>query len=93
MKEKILCLFEELYKKKYLGKLEVKEIPGGYTLVLHLNQDEKPIRISAQGDEDTFLKIIREELRTRHFDLAEYYYGYQYYPDPGCPPKKCCCND
>lgn len=94
MKEKILQMFRDLYCKEYTGKLKIEEIPDGYTLVLYLNKDERPIRISAQGDEDSFLKFIREELRKCHFEMAEYYYGYQTYADPGCPvDSKCSCHD
>lgn len=77
MREKILQLIEKLYCKKYTGKIKVEKIKDGYTLVLGLNQEERPIRISGQMGEKDFLKYVENELRLRHLETTEYYYGYK----------------
>lgn len=93
MKEKILQIIRDLYCCEYTGLLKIEEIPNGYCLVLGLNNTEKPLRISANLDEENFLKFIRKELRERHLDFTKYYYGYQIMADPGCPiDQSCYCN-
>lgn len=93
MKEEILQIIRDLYCCEYTGLLKVEDIPGGYCLTIGLNNDEKPLRISASLDKENFLKFIREELRQRRLDGVSYYYGYQHYADPGCPiNQSCSCN-
>ena len=59
LKQKILELIERIYCKKYIGTLEVKHIkPIGVTVRFGLNNDEKPIYISAELDDISFLKCI-----------------------------------
>ena len=81
LKQKILELIERIYCKKYIGTLEVKHIkPIGVTVRFGLNNDEKPIYISAELDDISFLKYIEKELHSRHFDIVKYFLGYKEYP-------------
>jgi len=41
-------MIEEIYKKKYIGKLFIKRLePMGLTVILGMNNVDKPITISA----------------------------------------------
>lgn len=72
--------FKELYKAEYVGKMKLEVLPiGGYKLTLALNNVERPVIFSYEGDEKKFLKFVREELRSRHWGDMHYYMGYKSY--------------
>lgn len=84
------------YCKKYVGKMTC--IPAcqgvGWTVIMGMNNEEKPITISAELPDDKFLKFFREELLDRNWDTVKFFTGYKTYPDDGCPINKSCeCND
>lgn len=95
LKQKILELIERIYCKKYIGTLEVKHIkPIGVTVRFGLNNDEKPIYISAELDDISFLKYIEKELHSRHFDIVKYFLGYKEYPYNCHSDRRCIkCHD
>lgn len=67
IKQEIICILEELYECKFIGKLDVLPLnPEGYTVIIDLYHNTKPIYISGQFPYDKFIKYIREELRTRN---------------------------
>ena len=43
----ILDLIEEIYEKKYIGKLTLTKTDESYTLKLGLNNSEKPLTLSS----------------------------------------------
>ena len=65
----------------------------GYSVTFGLNNIDKPIVISAELNDDAFIKFIREELRSRHFNDIQWFIGEHNYPDNGCPIKKGCACD
>lgn len=90
-KEKILQLIEDVYNKKYIGTIKVTKInPIGYTIRLGMNNNDKPIMISAELSDDKFIKFFRQELLDRHWDYIKFYFGYKNYPDNGCPQDSSC---
>lgn len=82
LKESILQLIEDLYQKKYIGHIKIKKLkPLGYTVWLGMNNDDKPIIISAELDKVRFLKFFKQELLDRHWDHIKYFIGIKNYPD------------
>lgn len=78
LEEKILCIIENKYKRKYVGGIKVtKLLSGGYKLVLDLgNPDKKLIQISADiSSEEDFLKFIEQELVSRQLERVQFFKG------------------
>jgi hypothetical protein len=96
LKQAILEAVRDIYHKEYVGKIEIEELPKGYTLKLGFNKPEAPITISAELKAPDFIKFIRKELRERHFELVTYFTGYKYEPEDLCNQNinnSCSCND
>ena len=90
LKNKILCIIQEVYNYqgrtwRYNGRLKIRQLsPVGYSVTFGLNNIDKPLVISAELSDDKFLKFIKDELRSRHFDLVQYFSGYKYEPEDKC---------
>lgn len=96
IEQAILEAVQDIYHKKYVGKLEVRQLSKGYQLLMWFNKPEAPITISAECSAENFIKFIRKELRERHFELVQYFTGYKYDPKDDCyqnESKSCSCND
>lgn len=96
IEQAILEAVQDIYYKKYVGKLEVRQLSKGYQLLMWFNKPEAPITISAECSAENFIKFIRKELRERHFELVQYFTGYKYDPKDDCyqnESKSCSCND
>ena len=78
-------LFIQIYSKEYVGKLKLKELlttdnqHRGYKLTLGMNNVDKPLIISFEGDEKGYLKFLRQELRDRRLGDTHYFLGYKQY--------------
>lgn len=73
-----LDIIKKVYCKEYISKLKVDElVDGGYSLMLAMNNRDKPIYINYGGTAEEFLKFIKEELRYRHFNTDTYSKGYK----------------
>ncbi len=95
LEQAILDLIQKVYCKKYVG--HIKCIPtchnNGWTVILGLHGDYKPITISAELPDKKFLKFFEQELRDRDWNTVHWFTGYQILDD-GCPINKSCkCND
>lgn len=64
---KILNLIEELYCKKYTGRIEVDKLPVGYAAKFWLDKNNPTLIAAEIEDPEQFLKFMREELRTRYW--------------------------
>lgn len=88
----ILEIINRIYCKYYCGKIKVKELfkvcpkqpceepvktITGYQLILGLNNTERPLIISYEGDVEKFLIHIAKELKVRRLSDTEFYTGYQ----------------
>ena len=99
LKNKILCIIQEVYNYqgrtwRYNGRLKIRQLsPVGYSVTFGLNNIDKPLVISAELIDDKFLKFIKDELRSRHFNNIQWFIGEHSYPDNGCPIKKGCACD
>lgn len=71
----ILKMIEQTYHKKYIGKFKIKKLdPFGYQVSFGLNNNEKPITIAAQvQDQETFIKYLQQELRVSRFNEVQYF--------------------
>lgn len=88
IKESILCIIEQVYQKKYVGKLYVTRLdPIGLQVKFGMNNVDKPIVISAELSDVDFLKFLREELRSRGLNTIKYFLGVKSYPDNCSNPK------
>ena len=99
LKNKILCIIQEVYNYqgrtwRYNGRLKIRQLsPVGYSVTFGLNNIDKPLVISAELSDDKFLKFIKDELRSRHFNNIQWFIGEHSYPDNACPIKKGCACD
>lgn len=95
LEQAILDTIQKVYFKKYVGKIKCVPIPNkiGWTVIMGLGHDEKPITISAELPDNKFLKFFEQELRDRDWNTVHWFTGYQILDD-GCPINKSCdCND
>ncbi len=93
LRKQILCLFEEQYKKRYTGHIWIKELqPVGYEVKLGINNDDKPLVISAELPYNQFLQFIKKEIHDRRMDFVKYFMGYKIYPDQ-CNNINKSCNE
>lgn len=64
-----------MYKKKYVGSLEITKEGNVYSCIIGLPSPNMPTHISIQAESDEdFLKYIKEELRTRNL-VRTYFYS------------------
>lgn len=75
-----LKMIEQTYHRKYIGKLKIKKLePFGYQISFGLNNNEKPITIAAQiEDQETFIKHLQQELRVSRFNEVQYFITHRY---------------
>ena len=60
---KLLQAIEDTYQKKYVGVLKIEKLePIGFKV--SLGHPDKPLVVSAELDEDSFIKFFIQELRT-----------------------------
>lgn len=72
MVTKLLQAIEDIYNKKYIGYINVKELnPIGFDV--SFGNPEKPTHISAELNEDKFIKYFVQELRDRHLYDSQYF--------------------
>ena len=96
IEQAILEAVQDIYHKKYIGRLEVRQLSKGFQLLMWFNKPEAPITISAECSAQNFIKFIKKELRERHFEIVQYFTGYKYEPEDICNQnisKSCSCND
>ena len=93
LKQKLIQIIQEVYRKIYIGKLQVERLnPVGLVVKLGLNIDEKPITIAADLDDDRFLDFFRKEIREKRLDETKYFIGDQLLPYDECSLPKGCSN-
>ena len=74
MVTKVLNLIEELYCKRYVGRIEIEKLPVGYSAKFWLDKNN-PTTTSAEIDkEEDFLQFMREELKNRYWHHNTYYH-------------------
>ena len=60
---KLLQAIEDTYQKKYVGVLKIEKLePIGFKV--SLGHPDKPLVVSAELDEDSFIKFFIQELKT-----------------------------
>lgn len=59
-------LIQDIYKAKYIGKLDIEKLPVGYIINFGMNTPEVPVTIYAELEDDKFIKFLKTELRNRH---------------------------
>lgn len=93
LKQKLIQIIQEVYRKIYIGKLQVERLnPVGLVVKLGLNIDEKPITIAADLEDEQFLDFFRKEIREKRLDETKYFIGDQLLPYDECSLPKGCSN-
>lgn len=83
----------DIYKKEYIGKMHVRKLePVGYCIELGMSVPEKPIVIYAELEDSKFLKFLREELKSRRFNLVHFGQLKLTYPYDCNPINTSCCD-
>ncbi len=77
-------IIENLYDKKYIGKLKVIKTNKGYILELALGFDDTPHTYAMEGNEKQFLKFIKCELSKARWDSVEFSELHKIYFTRGC---------
>lgn len=94
IKESILDIFTEVYNVKYIGTLKVERLnPIGLSVRLGIMNDYKPMYISAELDDISFLKYFKRELYDRNLDMVEFFKGVVNYPDECVIDSRCSCHE
>ena len=87
--------FLDIYKKKYVGRLNIQKLnPVGYCIKFGMDRPFNPLVIYAELEDKEFLKFLRDELKTKRFNLI--YYGELNLTHPyDCTPRNtaCSCHD
>ena len=78
IEEKIKYIIECIYQCEFKGRVKVNEDKDSYILRLSLNQDERPIFITYQGDQEDFVNYVIDEIKKRRLITTEYYTGIKY---------------
>ena len=79
MEQAVLDIIEKRYKRKYVGGIKITKLGtgwAGYKLVLDLgNPDKRVIQISADLEEEDFLKYVEQELISRQLYKVQFFRG------------------
>ncbi len=61
----------DIYKKEYIGKMEIQKLdPVGYHI--SLGMQVRPLIMHAELDDQKFLKFLKRELIDKRFNLVHY---------------------
>lgn len=74
----ILETIFKVYGKCYVGHLRIHRLPDGCVDVsMGLDNPDKPLHISAQLDDQSFLAYFEQELRKRRLTSTKFFTGYK----------------
>lgn len=85
----------DIYNRKYIGKLNIQKLdPVGYSVKFGMDTPLQPITIYAELEDNEFLKFIKQEIKSRRFNLLFYGELKLEYPYD-CTPinSECKCHD
>lgn len=73
LKQVILEYIRDLYKKEYIGQIEIEDLdPVGYKVSFNFDRSEMPLVLIADLPDEKFLPFIKEEIRSRKFHRTKY---------------------
>lgn len=74
LEEEIKQIIDDVTDREYIGKLQVTHEDDIWTLYLFLDMEiTPPIVMSIQGDEETFKKFIKREMRKRRLQCVKFW--------------------
>ena len=76
----VLDIINKTVGGRYVGQLKVVKEDDWYILLLHLNQEQAPMRLGIEGTEEDFKKYIEDEIRTRRLHWTSYWQAFQEVP-------------
>ena len=80
----VLDMIKNLYECEYVGKIKVKETKRGYLLELGLGKNDVPYTLAFDGNEECFLKYLKNELREANLHFPQYSELKKLYFTNGC---------
>lgn len=89
LEQEILEIINQAIDGEYIGRFKVfYEDEVGWTLLLHMNQEQAPMRFTYDGDLEQFKKFIYKELHFRKMQIASYFIAVQELPAAVCRDGK-----
>lgn len=87
-------MIEQIYKRKYVGHIKIKRLcPIGLMVTLGMNNDDKPLVIAADLNDEDYLKFFCKELHERGLNVVKYFKGVKTYPGCSKPiDTRCGCH-
>lgn len=83
--------FLDIYHKKYIGRMLIQKLdPVGYCIKLGMDRPFQPTVIYAELEDKDFIKFLREDIKSRRFNMTcfgELNLTYQY-----DPTNNSCCD-
>ena len=77
--------FLDIYNKHYIGKINIQKLnPVGYYIKLGMDTPLQPITIYAELEDKPFLKFLKDELKSRRFNLRFFGEAKLFYPTHQC---------
>lgn len=84
IEQEVLDIINDAIGGKYIGLFKVLEEDGIWTLMLHMNQEYAPMRLSYEGTYEQFKNFIWKELHFRKMQIASYFKAVQELPALVC---------
>ena len=85
--------FQDIYHKRYIGKIYIEKLnPVGYYIKFGMDRPFQPTVIYAELEDQKFLKFLKDDLKSRRFNMTcfgELNLTYQ----SDCNPKNTSCCD
>lgn len=73
IEEEIRQIINDVTEREYITRLQVTQDNDIWTLYLFLNRELVPLVMGIQGDEETFKKFVRSEMKKRRLQEVKYW--------------------
>ena len=73
LEEEIRQIINETTEREYISKLRVIQDGDLWMLYLYLDRELVPLVMGIDGDEDTFKKFVRKEMKKRRLHEVKYW--------------------
>lgn len=73
LEEEIRQIINDVTEREYVTKLKVCHEDDLWTLYLYLDRELVPLTMGIQGDEETFKKFVRREMKKRRLQEVKYW--------------------
>lgn len=84
LETQILEIINKTIDGKYISKLRVVMEEDWYYLLLYMNQEQSPLVMAYQGNEDKFKLFVQTEFKNRKMERMSYWKATQELPSVIC---------